>query len=111
VVLFDEADMNQKKLGLLLSTSPEHANIHTAVRLSKAALSLGHEVYLYLIDEGTKNLPDARLRELQAVGLKLFVCAYGAQRYDVKPDDRSVFCGLVVLSDLVKGCDQFISLN
>ncbi len=103
--------MNKKKLGLLLSTSPEHANINTAVKLSKAALSSGHDVYLYLIDEGTKNLPDDRLRELTAQGLKLFICAYGAQRHGIEPDNQAVFCGLVVLSDLIKGCDQFISLN
>jgi len=103
--------MNKKKLGLLLSTSPEHANINTAVKLSTAALSSGHDVYLYLIDEGTKNLPDARLKELKTQGLKLFVCAYGAERHGIEPDDQAVFCGLVVLSDLIKGCDQFISLN
>lgn len=103
--------MNKKKLGLLLSTSPEHANINTVVQLSKAALSSGHDIYLYLMDEGTKNLPDARLKELQAQGLKLFVCAYGAQRRGMEPDDQAVFCGLVVLSDLIRSCDQFISLN
>jgi sulfur relay (sulfurtransferase) complex TusBCD TusD component (DsrE family) len=103
--------VNKKKLGLMLSTPPEHPNMNTAMRLSMAALSLGHEVYLYLIDEGTRNLSDVRLRGLQDQGLKLFVCAYGAQRQGIAPNDQAVFCGLVVLSDLVKGCDQFISLN
>jgi len=103
--------MNGKKLGVLLSTPPEHANLNTAVQLSTTALASGHEVYLYLIDEGTKNLSDARLKELKVQGLKLFICAYGAQRHGIEPDDQAVFCGLVVLSDLIKGCDQFISLN
>jgi sulfur relay (sulfurtransferase) complex TusBCD TusD component (DsrE family) len=103
--------MNPKKLGLLLSTPPENQNLITVVRLCQSALSLGHNVYLYLIDEGTQTLSDARLRELQAQGLKLFVCAYGAQRHGIEPNDQAVFCGLVVLSDLIKGCDQFISLN
>ena len=103
--------MSHKKLGLMLSTPPEGANIHTVVELSKTALRDGHDVYLYLIDEGTRNLSDHRLQELKTQGLKLFVCAYGAQRQGIEPDDRAVFCGLVVLSDLVKGCDRFIPFN
>lgn len=107
----NEVRMSGKKLGLLLSTPPEHANLNTVVQLSRTALAHGHAVYLYLIDEGTKNLSDVRLGELQAQGLNLFICAYGAQRHGIEPDDQAVFCGLVVLSDLIRGCDQFISLN
>ena len=95
----------------MLSTSPEHANLETIISLSRTALNHGHEVYLYLIDEGTKNLKDSRLQELKPRGLKLFVCAYGGQRFGIEPSDEAVFCGLVVLSDLVKGCHQFISFN
>ena len=103
--------MNGKKMGMLLSTPPEHANLDTVVQLSKTALASGHEVYLYLIDEGTKNLSDTRLQVLKAKGLKLIVCAYGAQRRGIESNDQAVFCGLVVLSDLVKSCDQFVSFN
>ncbi len=95
----------------MLSTSPEQANLKTVIELSRTALDKGHEVYLYLIDEGTKNLKDVRLKELKSRGLKLFVCAYGGQRFGIEPSDEAVFCGLVVLSDLVKGCDPFISFN
>jgi len=41
----------------------------------------------------------------------LFVCAYGAEHHHVSLSGKAVPCGLVVLSDLVKGCDQFISFN
>jgi predicted peroxiredoxin len=103
--------MDRKKLGLMLSTPPNDANLETVFQLSRTALAQGNEVYLYLIDEGTQNYADARLQELKSRGLKLFVCAYGGQRFGIEPNDLAVFCGLVVLSDLVKGCDSFISFN
>ena len=103
--------MKTQKLGMMLSTSPGHPNLGTVVELSKSAIQKGHTVYLYLIDEGTQNLRDPQIKELKAKGLKLFVCAYGGQRHGIEPSDEAVFCGLVILSDLVKGCDQFISFN
>ena len=66
--------MEKKKLGLLLSTPPESPNVHTVTRLSEEALSSGIEVYLYLIDEGVKNLNNTRLLNLSSSGVKFFVC-------------------------------------
>ena len=103
--------MTPKKIGMMLSTPPEHLNLNTVIELSKEALASHHEVYLYLIDEGTQALEDPRLHDLKGLGLKLFVCAYGAQRHGIYPSDQAVFSGLVVLSDLMKGCDRFLSFN
>ena len=103
--------MTPKKLGMMLSTPPEHINLNTVLEISKEALNRHYDVYLYLIDEGTRALEDPRLHDLKVLGLKLFVCAYGAQRHGIDPSDQAVFSGLVVLSDLVKGCDRFLSFN
>lgn len=100
-----------RKLGMMLSTRPEHPNLNNVLELSRTALEGGHEVYLYLIDEGTRAVDHRGLQDLKARGLKLFVCAYGAQRQGIGPSDRAVFCGLVVLSDLLKGCDKFLTFN
>jgi sulfur relay (sulfurtransferase) complex TusBCD TusD component (DsrE family) len=99
------------KLGMMLSSPPNHPNIRTVLQLSRTALQGGHEVYLYLIDEGTRALENEQLQALKSNGLKLFVCAYGAQRQGIEPNDRAVFCGLVVLSDIIKGCDRFLAFN
>src|SRR6267142_796007 len=45
-------NLAKRKLGLMVSTGPEHANLDTAVGLGRAALDRGAEVYLYLIDDG-----------------------------------------------------------
>lgn len=100
-----------KKLGLLLSTPPEHPNLETVARLAETALAMDCQVYLYLIDEGTKAMADLRLDKLIARGLRLFVCAYGAEHHHVPLNSKATPCGLVVLSDLIKGCDQFLSFN
>lgn len=106
--------MEKKKLGLLLSTPPAHPNLATVTRLSQEAIKANIDVYLYLIDEGVKNLNDARLLELSGAGAKFFVCAYGCQQHGVSTDklDPSVnLCGLVILSNIINGCDRFVAFN
>jgi predicted peroxiredoxin len=106
-------DVAKKKLGILLSTGPEHPNLDTALGLGSAALSRGVDLYLYLIDDGVRALDDARLRALPAAGAKLFVCAYGCQkrRIALQDDPAISYCGLVVLTDLINGTDRFVALN
>ncbi len=103
-----------KKLGLLLSTDPDHPNAATVYQLSKTALANGVDTYLYLIDDGVKNLQDPRFPQLAAEGLKLFVCAYGCQQHHISTDGYGkevTFCGLVILSNIIDGCDRFLAFN
>jgi hypothetical protein len=107
-------ELSKKKLGMLLSTGPEHtANIDTALGLSAAALARGADLYLYLIDDGVRALDDPRVRALSDRGGKLFVCAYGCQKRRIPLDhaDRVTYCGLVVLTDLINATDRFVALN
>ena len=106
-----ESHHNNKRLALLLSTPPEHPNLETVARLCETALDQNGSVYLYLIDQGTKAMDNPRLDAMVDRGLKLFVCAYGAERHNAPLKGRATPCGLVVLSDLVKGCDRFLSFN
>ena len=103
-----------KKLGLLLSTAPEHPNAETVFQLSKTALANKVDTYLYFIDEGVLNLKDPRFSKLAKEGLKLFVCAYGCQQHHISTDGYGKevnFCGLVILSNIIDGCDRFIAFN
>ena len=106
--------MEQRKLGILLSTPPGHPSVTTVSRLTTEALATGIDVYLYLIDEGVKNLTNPHLLAAAGNGAKYFVCAYGCQQHGV-PTDRIdphvTLCGLVVLSNIVAGCDRFIAFN
>jgi hypothetical protein len=100
-----------KKLGLLLSTSPDHPNLATCLGLGQAALDGGVDVYLYLVDDGVRNIDDERILALGRRGAKLFVCAYGCQRRRLPITDKATYCGLVVLTDLINGTDRFVALN
>lgn len=104
----------KKKVGFLLALPPEHASAGTVRGLADGALAEGHEVYLYLIDEGVKNMADPAYLALSHKGAKLFVCAYGCQQHQVPTDhvDPAVsLCGLVVLSGLLDACQPFFSFT
>jgi sulfur relay (sulfurtransferase) complex TusBCD TusD component (DsrE family) len=104
--------MKKRALGILLSTGPANENLSTAINLSAAALKSGADVYFYLIDEGVLAVDDPRFQPLRDSGLKLFACAYGAQKHGVaRRDDKATYCGLVVLSNIVSSCDRFVALN
>jgi sulfur relay (sulfurtransferase) complex TusBCD TusD component (DsrE family) len=106
-------DLAKKKLGVLLSTGPEHPNLETLVGLSEATLARGAQLYVYLIDDGVRALDDPRVHALPDRGARVFVCAYGCQKRGVPlaHGDRVTYCGLVVLTDLINGTDRFIALN
>lgn len=106
--------MQKKKLGILLSTPPSHPNLSTVTQLCDEGLRSNVDVYLYLIDEGVKNLSEQRLRHLSQSGAKLFACAYGCQQQGVSTgnlDPGVQLCGLVVLSNIINGCDRFVAFN
>jgi hypothetical protein len=102
-----------KKLGVLLSTGPEHPNLDTALGLSAAARERGASVCVYLKDDGVTALADPPVPALSERGAKLFACAYGCQkrRLPLADPERVTYCGLVVLTDLINGTDRFVALN
>lgn len=100
-----------RKLGILLSTRPEEAPFRHGVRLAESALEAGVDVYLYCIDDAVLGVGDGALQQLKGRGLKLYACAYGAQRRQVPIDDRAAFAGLTVVNDLIASTDRFVSFN
>lgn len=102
------------KIGFLLALPPSHASASAVHGLAQAALGAGHEVYLYLIDEGVKNMPTEEYRSLAQTGAKVFVCAYGCQQHDIpttEVDPNMSLCGLVVLSGIIETCKPFLSFT
>jgi len=100
-----------KKLGLLFSLRPERPNFQRGLCLAEAAMALGVEVYMYCIDEAVHGVADSRLQTLKARGLKLYACAYGAQRRGLPHNDQAVYAGLTMVSEIMAATDRFISLN
>lgn len=100
-----------KKLGLLLSTSPDHPNFQHGIRLAEAALRRGLHVYIYCIDEAVLGLDHPELQSLKDRGMNLFACAYGAHNHGVPVSEQATFSGLTVVSDLIASTDRFVALN
>lgn len=107
----DPSSVRGRKLGLLLSGRPEQPSFRHGVRLAATALAAGVDVYLYCIDDAVLGVGDADLQALKPKGLKLYACAYGAQRRNIPIDDRAMFAGLTVVSDLMASTDRFLSFN
>lgn len=104
----------KRKVGFLLALPPSHASSSTVSGLAHAGLAAGHDVYLYLIDEGVRNMPTDQYRRLARAGAKVFVCAYGCQQHEVSTTDvdpNMSLCGLVVLSGLIDTCKPFLSFT
>jgi predicted peroxiredoxin len=106
-----EMSLRGKKLGLLLSTRPDQPGFKHGLGLAEAALSAGVEVYLYCIDDAVRGIDDPRLQSMAARGLKLYACAYAAQRRDLPVSGAAIFAGLGVVSDLIAATDRFVSFN
>lgn len=104
----------KRKIGLLLALPPSHGSAATVHGLAEAALAAGHEVYLYLIDEGVKNLSAPSYRRIAQSGAKVFACAYGCQQHHVSTADLDPaisLSGLVVLSGIMDACEPFLSFT
>ncbi len=100
-----------KKLGILLSTHPDQAGFRHGLGLAAAALDAGVDVYLYCIDNAVHGVGDPRLQGLAARGLKLYACAYAAQRRNLPVNDKAIFAGLGMVSDLIAATERFVSFN
>jgi sulfur relay (sulfurtransferase) complex TusBCD TusD component (DsrE family) len=100
-----------KKLGLLLSCPVGQPNFQHCLHLAETALGEGVDVYLYCIDAAVGGVDEPRLQSLTARGLKLYACAYAAQRRGMARNPSAIYAGLGLLSDLMASTDRFVSFN
>ncbi len=103
--------LHGKKLGILISCLPEEPNFTHGIRLAQTALTEGVDVYLYCIDDAVCGVEKPEVQLLKTNGLKLYACAYGADRRNFPRSEKAVFAGLTVVNDLIAGTDRFISFN
>ena len=102
---------DQKKLGLMVSVSPDTPGFAQALTQAEKALANGDKVYLYCIDDAVEGLSDSRLIKLKSEGLNLFGCAYRVRQRKLPLNDSAIFTGLSVLSDIMADTDRFESFN
>lgn len=103
--------LHGKKLGILISAPPDQSGFRHGIRLAASALDAGVDVYLYCIDAAVPGLADPELQGLKQRGVKLYACAYGAQRRNIPTSELATFAGLTVVNDLIASTDRFVSFN
>src|SRR3989337_3587304 len=106
------------KIGFLLHKSPEHQDAHTCKRLAEAFADVGHEVSIFLMEDGVLNLVinhsprglSAGYDPLLERGVKIALCTYTTEIRGLKRDQflkGGEFHIQYDLSKLVNGCDRF----
>lgn len=108
------------KIGFLLHKSPEHQDAHTVKRLAEGFVEMGHEVNIFLMEDGVYNVAvnnsprklSAGFDNLIPKGVKIAICTYTAEIRGLnQPDifDGVDFHSQYDLSRLVNECDRFLS--
>ncbi len=114
------------RLKFILRTGPySFENVDTVYNLSKRALAKGHDVFIFLYEEGTlnadadiksleeRNIAD-RLRELIQLGAKIGICGTCAKfRGQTRKDviEGAKFGGLALLVKEMPVCDRLFTFG
>ncbi|TET22868.1 MAG: hypothetical protein E3J71_04615 [Candidatus Stahlbacteria bacterium] len=113
-------------VGFLLRTGPYTSqNVDTCYQLASRFLARGHEVRMFLYEDGVFNLdkeiqsPQERnlaemMAELAQKGAKIKACGTCAKFRGLKRTDiieGTKLAGMVVFSNYVKECDRFLSFG
>ena len=112
------------KFGILLTISKEHANTNTVLNIANAALKEGHEVSIFLMDDGVYNIvktPEkdelyvaGAFSDLIKQGVEIALCDQTARERGVSKENSIegvVFGGQFDLAVLVNESDRFLSFN
>jgi sulfur relay (sulfurtransferase) complex TusBCD TusD component (DsrE family) len=78
----------KRKLGLLLTTSPEHANTNSVVKIAEAALDKGDDVMIFLMCDGVFNIHEISFLRLTDKGAQICLCQQNlSERFQDETDD------------------------
>ena len=114
------------KLGFVVRTAPYTSqNIDTVYELSKVALSVGHEVEIFLYDDAVmamnknikppkeRSIPD-RLTEIINMGAVINGAALSAKFRGLRKDaliENAKIGGMSLLGNLVNTCDRIVTFS
>lgn len=67
------------QIGVLIATAPDEGDLPSLQALMQEALQKGHDVDLFLMDEGVRYATDANLAVWVATGIDVMLCAHDAE--------------------------------
>jgi DsrE/DsrF/DsrH-like protein len=101
-----------EKLGLFLSTSPEHENTHTVSKLAEAALERGHEVDIFIMCDGIHNVFVESFVGLVDKGARIILCSHNLAERQRPKIEGPIVCGSQYdHAQLVSQVDRYLAFN
>lgn len=101
-----------EKLGMFLSTSPEHENTHTVIKLAEAAISRGAEVHIFLMCDGVYNAFVPGIEGLAGKGVHIVLCSHNLSERQQPKFEGSIVCGSQYdHAQLVSQVDRYLAFN
>lgn len=97
------------RLALQLTSGPMSEDARTVRKIIEAALGQGHEVDLFLMDDGVYHLRS--LEDLARAGLRLTVCAHNAYERGVGKVDYALFGGQNDWAEIVHDSQRVLSFG
>ena len=96
-------------LCLLVTCSPESEKSRTMIKVSEAAIRLGHKVQIFLMCDGVYHILRENFMVLVEKGVDVTLCAYNALERGMEKRDGVLFGSQYDLSSMVSQSDGFIS--
>jgi sulfur relay (sulfurtransferase) complex TusBCD TusD component (DsrE family) len=113
-------EQSPHKIGFVLGTSPASNNAISVARLANAALDRGHEVVVFLFDDGLYNaLPSSsnkctlkQFHQLIEKGAEVAVCSNMAKTRGISETivkEGIAYGSLLHFSEMINQCDKVLS--
>ena len=114
------------KIGFILRTAPySNQNSDTVFELAKRAIEKGHNIEIFLYEDGTLNMRNdvkptgerdipARFAELIALGAKIVGCGVCAKFRGIAREniiDGAKISGMATLAGMVESCDKLLTFG
>ncbi len=97
------------KLAIMLTTGTESENTFTVANLAEAAVSEGHEVGIFLMDDGVYSLRP--LMSLLDKGMSITLCAHNALERGVGKVEGVLFGSQYDWSQMVDEADRVLAFG
>ncbi len=96
---------------ILVTSSPESENSRTLVKISEAAMQLGHHVQIFLMCDGVYHLHSQDLSPLISKGAEVILCAHNALERGLERKSEVLFGSQYDLAVMVARSDGFLALT
>jgi hypothetical protein len=101
-----------ERLGFFLSTSPEHENTQTVVKLAEAAMQRGIDVSIFIMCDGVHNAFTSAFASLALQGARLVLCSHNLGERQRPKIEGAIVCGSQYdHAQLVSGVQRYLAFN